>query len=80
MFSTAKRAGPPRTIGRAEREDLTINSAIALKEMDSLFGLGGSPPAPAVSAPVVRFAEDVVHDPSPGDASFRPRAIFRDEA
>ena len=36
VFSTAKR-DVPKTLRRAERDDLTINSAIALREMDSLF-------------------------------------------
>ena len=46
LFSTASKQAPPRTLRRAEKEDLTINSAIALREMDSLFGVGSPAPPP----------------------------------
>ena len=43
LFSTASKRAP-QTISRAAKEDLTINSAIALREMDSLFGSPASKP------------------------------------
>ncbi|CAH0364071.1 unnamed protein product [Pelagomonas calceolata] len=43
LFSTASKRAP-QTLRRAEKEDLTINSAIALREMDSLFGSPASKP------------------------------------
>ena len=43
LFSTASKRAP-HTLRRAEKEDLTINSAIALREMDSLFGSPASKP------------------------------------
>ena len=43
LFSTASKRAP-HTLRRAEKEDLTINSAIALREMDSLFGWPASKP------------------------------------
>ena len=43
LFSTASKRAP-QTISRAVKEDLTINSAIALREMDSLFGSPASKP------------------------------------
>ena len=65
VFSTAKRDAP-RTLARAERDDLTINSAIALREMDWLFL--ASPKA----APSPGLAE------VPEFASFQPNALFQD--
>lgn len=37
VFSTAKRDQPVSHLKRADQDDLTINSAIAAREMDSLF-------------------------------------------
>ena len=75
VFSTAKRDGP-MSIRRAERDDLTINSAIALQEMDSLFAHNSPPPSAKPPSPAAPRFE--ILDEESSRKPLKPRAIFQD--
>ena len=76
VFSTAKR-DVPMSIRRAEREDLTINSAIALQEMDSLFAQN-SPPRSVKPPPTPAQPSFQILDEESSRKPLKPRAIFQD--